>query len=166
LVDAKISLDLSDDSIDEGDILATRVGPTVVESVWSNEDGTLRGESTETIVPVVAGNIIHRTSTPMDTKDETVCTGVVIVVWNSDDVLALLAIDCERFGSAGKSWVLSATLRSCAAATGWGSTCAGGGGLSTWGGSCSCCGGGWVASSTAGVTWDTLRVPIVAVGTA
>lgn len=94
-VDAEVSLELLDDGVNEGDVLATLVGPAVVEAIGGNEDGAA-GSAGFQAVPgldaVAVGNIGHATAAPVQAEYQVVGVAVVVVFGHQERVLAAVEI--------------------------------------------------------------------------
>jgi phage terminase large subunit-like protein len=105
LVDAEVVLDCLADCVEEGDVFAIGVAPALVESIRSHEDGTLLCKSLEAVVwGAPAVDRVHVTTQPVQTEDEFVGLGVVVVGGDSDDPLALLAVDGHSLGTTFQGW--------------------------------------------------------------
>lgn len=100
MVHTEVVLDKLDDLINEKNILATVVGPPVVEAIRGDEDSTALRTGLEAVPWLNADsidNVIHGATSPMEAKDKVVWITVIISV--GDEEAELAAIDVVNAGS-------------------------------------------------------------------
>jgi len=118
-VDAEVRLNSLDHLVKEGDILATRVGPALVEPIRNNEDGRVVGNSLEAVVRqstalgdiLAVDNLLRTSPTLVPCEDETVRPVLVVVVRDVEDVVAVLAVDLHRVLLVRERFGLAAACR-------------------------------------------------------
>jgi hypothetical protein len=108
LINAEVVLGKSEHLISEGDILATLVGPTSVETVGSNEDSRVTSQVLKTVVAAL-GNVVHVTAEPVVTEDKLVGLVVLVVVGKLEDVLSVLAVDVHVLDSVSGALLATAS---------------------------------------------------------
>lgn len=120
LLNAEIVLDSAHHVVDKSDIFATGVGPTLVETVGRDEDGTVvachQGGKTvpgKGTAPSV-GDLLSVSSKSMEGKDKAVRKVAVIVVREADNIFSLFAVHGCRVLTIANGWCLATTRRACA----------------------------------------------------
>lgn len=99
MLNAEVILDGLDDVVHKGDILASGVGPALVEAVGGDEDGAVVAghQGREAVVsqgaPLAVGNLRGAAAKSVEGEDKAVGRVAVVVVWQTHDVLPLLAVN-------------------------------------------------------------------------
>lgn len=95
LVDAEVGLDLLDDGVDEGDVLAAVVGPAGVAAVGSDEDGAALGASRQPVPGLdtrAVDDVVHVAAAPVEAKDELMGFARVVSLGHLEDVFAIIDV--------------------------------------------------------------------------
>lgn len=109
LINTQLVENLVKNGVGEGNILSVVVGPSSIQPVGGNEDGRVLGPRLETVV-TTANNVAHVTIQPVVADDELVGSVGVVVAWESQGVLAVLAVDVDALNTA-RGRVLAASCR-------------------------------------------------------
>jgi len=114
LIDAETLLNVGDDGIDEVDVGASAVAPTVAVTLRCNKDGRVVSKALkavvvpDTLLDSTSGvNISHGTAKPVKAEDETVGAAGVVIVGEPDGKLASVygvcaAVETSRPSAAGR----------------------------------------------------------------
>ena len=120
LVHAKVRLNRLDHLIDECDIIPVRISPAIIQTLRRNENRGLVRKSPETvIVPYVAldsltcCDVCHCPAIPVESENEPVRLGLVVILGNSEGVLALLSGHSHGLYAACEGRRLSTTSGVC-----------------------------------------------------
>lgn len=118
-VDAQVRLNKLDELVEEGDILAILVAPASVQTIRNHKDSrvvcnglqSVEREGTTAVGVLTVDNLLGGSTKLMPSENEAVGVVLVVVVWDVEEVVAVLAIHLHRILLRCEGLSLAATSR-------------------------------------------------------